>query len=1241
MKKLILTLLFLLILPMQAGAATYWVKPDGGGPYGNNDGTAEADAWDDFADVTGLSAGDVLQVVDGSYTDVGRDTLEDVNGTSGTAITFQAETAGSVTFDGLCEWIIPGDYWIIKDFVFDAVDDSGATTVIIRLNGTNCQVTENEFDGCGHYGEYGQAIYVVGNDNTIDYNTFRDMLVRTIWSGGGAYRTQIDHNFFIDITSSYIGLITIGSDTATSTDQAVIVEYNLFDNCRPVIGKIINNKGSSNTYRYNVFLNNSSYIKLRGGDDCIIDGNCFFGSVYGVIAYGEGHIIRNNYFEGITGAWVIALRASDATHAQAVGVLVINNTIVNPIGDYAFWLGYGTGDDPLNCTFQNNLILRDSYWVVGSYIEDPTTANFTWTSNLHYTTSGSSTPYWRDRIVGAGGGEPSAGYCTKADPDLALDTTNYGPYSIYELQASSSNALENGTANANVTDDFDGESRHASTPDIGADEYNAGAPTRTPVTTAEVGPTWLQLPNSVIDGPTSDPADSIGDTEAFTGHGVDTQDGDPASGGTHSWSWGALIGAWHTDTGYEDDECCTSGGSTWRSHLGSTNAGNTPAEDANWTRIDNDEDPGNVKWMIAGSNPVTYTYTDTDSNADPIPASQVVTIGSGASGGQLCGCSRKAALVIQNGQVASNLTNFPVLINKVTLPTEMLDSDLAVSADSGGGDICFSSDSAGANRLAMEVVTFTPASDPANAVVEIWVDVPAVSSSADTTIYVWYDNTGTNQPAADASYGSEAVWDANYKGVWHLDETSGNRSDSTSNTSTLTDNNTVGYATGQVGNGAHFEVDNADEYLSQADGGATDISGADQSLSMELWCNAETLPAASNWLMSKWDTGSNLRQFAMMFASSASNSVLRSWLSNDGTAETSTLAATANSTGNWYHVATVYNDTNIITYRNGAEDSNGVNNPKAYTDGIADKTESFKLGASASGVIILQEFDGTIDEARLSNVARAAGWISACYNNQNDPNAFVVEGTPENTAAAAPTISEVKGYDASECATCTADATYTNEEGADIYFYVKIDQNVAITGPLYNIKIQMTTYATGDTEYAYAVSHEDDKTYFALPMEAKIRVTDLAYAATNSLTIAAGTTVVGLTTGLTLDTTLPTPGAAGSLSANSAIVLAVVFPSTAPCLFPGDAATYTAWIAAGGYGLANDYYTILGITDNITVNNDGPAYFQVHELTGTFDVASKPDITIRGINRISGAISNPGANYSGLTYRNPCARGAM
>jgi len=209
---------------------------------------------------------------------------------------------------------------------------------------------------------------------------------------------------------------------------------------------------------------------------------------------------------------------------------------------------------------------------------------------------------------------------------------------------------------------------------------------------------------------------------------------------------------------------------------------------------------------------------------------------------------RKCELVIQSSQVPANLTDFPVLLTEATLPSEMFDADGTYPALNGGGDIRFSSDVGGSTRLACEIVTFTTDNNPANGKAEIWVKVPTVSASSNTSIWVWYDKSGESQPDSNAAFGSESVWDANYMGVWHLNETvtdeatTGNHSDATSNNNDGTQDGNDDIA-GKVGTAQDFWVD---DYVDIGDISDYDF-GAGQDFTISLWGNTNIDPIADEY----------------------------------------------------------------------------------------------------------------------------------------------------------------------------------------------------------------------------------------------------------------------------------------------------------------------------------------------------------------------------------------------------------
>ena len=110
-------------------------------------------------------------------------------------------------------------------------------------------------------------------------------------------------------------------------------------------------------------------------------------------------------------------------------------------------------------------------------------------------------------------------------------------------------------------------------------------------------------------------------------------------------------------------------------------------------------------------------------------------------------------ITIDSTKVTDNLTNFPVLVNL------SFDLDLASDAQNDGDDILFTS--ANGTRLNHEIEKF----DGANGQLVAWINIPALSSTTDTDIYMYYGNA-----SASNQENITATWDANYVAVWHLKE---------------------------------------------------------------------------------------------------------------------------------------------------------------------------------------------------------------------------------------------------------------------------------------------------------------------------------------------------------------------------------------------------------------------------------------------------------------------------------------
>lgn len=195
-----------------------------------------------------------------------------------------------------------------------------------------------------------------------------------------------------------------------------------------------------------------------------------------------------------------------------------------------------------------------------------------------------------------------------------------------------------------------------------------------------------------------------------------------------------------------------------------------------------------------------------------------------------------------------------------------------------------------------------------------------------------------------------------------LMEDTGNESDESGNGETLTETggtialDTVDFKFGLASR--DFEAGDT-EFLLHADGGSTDISGANQSMCIALWVKHETVPATGIMrYVTKYNVTGNQRQYALSYSATTNDAIFT--LSNDGTSIDSAEGATDLNAAEWYHVAASYDDTDMRLYLNGVLDANGSVNPQAWTTGIHAGTAAFNIGRQDGSSTVY--FDGKIDD---------------------------------------------------------------------------------------------------------------------------------------------------------------------------------------------------------------------------------------------------------------------------------------
>ena len=152
------------------------------------------------------------------------------------------------------------------------------------------------------------------------------------------------------------------------------------------------------------------------------------------------------------------------------------------------------------------------------------------------------------------------------------------------------------------------------------------------------------------------------------------------------------------------------------------------------------------------------------------------------------------AITILHTKVSNtDQTNFPVLIN-------LTNASLSAHAQASGNDIYFTA-SDGVTVLPYEREKYTSATGALVA----WVKIPDLSHTVDTVIYLNYGN-----PAATDQQQAANTWNTNFKGVWHLSQTSGTTlNDSTSTGNNATNQGATLGAAGEIGNGITLNGTNA------------------------------------------------------------------------------------------------------------------------------------------------------------------------------------------------------------------------------------------------------------------------------------------------------------------------------------------------------------------------------------------------------------------------------------------------
>jgi hypothetical protein len=322
-------------------------------------------------------------------------------------------------------------------------------------------------------------------------------------------------------------------------------------------------------------------------------------------------------------------------------------------------------------------------------------------------------------------------------------------------------------------------------------------------------------------------------------------------------------------------------------------------------------------------------------------------------------------ITINSSEVAGDLTDFPVLIS-------ITDSDLQSKAKSDGSDILFLS-SDNETKLDHEIERYNSATGE----LITWIKIPYLSSTTDTVIYMYYNNSD-----AENQQNPEGVWSNGYVGIYHMIEDTGSIDNSASSTNDGTRVNTPTRIAARIGYGQEFSGGGADDMFNVGDLGIAD--GTNENITFSVWANIDNANT-QDWgkIVSKRNDADTDYVYDLQLNADVDKDLYPVINGNTGAyylVEKST----------WVHIVVTYNGSKKNFYINGtlfdSEDQTGALWGSSTDTTIGDRADQ------------AQNFGGILDEVRFSSVTRSAEWVETEFNNQNDTGSFYTVGSQDSTS---------------------------------------------------------------------------------------------------------------------------------------------------------------------------------------------------------------------------------------------------
>jgi cysteine-rich repeat protein len=352
--------------------------------------------------------------------------------------------------------------------------------------------------------------------------------------------------------------------------------------------------------------------------------------------------------------------------------------------------------------------------------------------------------------------------------------------------------------------------------------------------------------------------------------------------------------------------------------------------------------------------------------------------------------------LVGTGTAPATIPDYPVLIS-------ITDANLATMANGGhvtdaaGADIVFRGEDTttcggpSSCQLAHEIESY----NPMTGAILAWVRVPALktqTNAASTSINVVYGN----QAITTSTQQRTSVWDTNFKGVWHLNQSAaGPMTDSTSNGN---DGTAVSLTQAAAQMGSGVGTDGATSYMDFSAGTSLN-SPAGAGFTYSTWIKVPVAETTGSILSSRSSTdgGNVVIDFNVGMDGGAMpqpGKLMALVRDSSSGAYSEVVSPTSINDNAWHYVTLTRSSSTIQVYIDTtSQGTNSMGTLNTFTTnlrGLGREGRWVQDSYTMASNIYLQ---ATFDELRYSSAVRDLDWITTDFNAQSAPATFITVGS--------------------------------------------------------------------------------------------------------------------------------------------------------------------------------------------------------------------------------------------------------